>query len=333
MRVYGKTGTADSIGIKDEILCGVETATSAARIRGSSRIGEPADATLCEPTNPRRIAVAVVIPRSATGAASPVRPRWRSWPRRRPTGYFRPRRDADLPAPVPGMTAPPRRARRRAAGRLALARDGAVPSPVPCGCRGSRGAAPAALAAGAARCPRSPRPRCRRRRRGRPGRDARPPTTPRDPAAAARPERRRRRPPTGREGAESRRSRRRLGGRGPLGEGGWARSTACTPRSPIACSAALKILKTTPTPRRASASSARRSPERARPSRHRPRHGLRRGSGARASLSRHGARGGRDAQGRLQRGPSARAEAVNRLRAPGLRPGARARRRHPSTAT
>jgi transpeptidase family protein len=69
VRVYGKTGTADSIGIKDEKPWGVEFGVFGRPHSWFIAIAEPADATLCEPTNPRRLAVAVVIPRSATGAS------------------------------------------------------------------------------------------------------------------------------------------------------------------------------------------------------------------------------------------------------------------------
>jgi cell division protein FtsW (lipid II flippase)/cell division protein FtsI/penicillin-binding protein 2 len=69
VRVYGKTGTADSIGIKEEIPWGVEYGVFGRPHSWFIAIGEPTDTTLCEPTNPRRLAVAVVVPRSATGAS------------------------------------------------------------------------------------------------------------------------------------------------------------------------------------------------------------------------------------------------------------------------
>jgi hypothetical protein len=69
VRVYGKTGTADSIGIKEEIPWGVEFGTFGRPHSWFIAVAEPADVTLCEPTNPKRLAVAVVVPRSATGAS------------------------------------------------------------------------------------------------------------------------------------------------------------------------------------------------------------------------------------------------------------------------
>ena len=69
VRVYGKTGTADSIGIKDEMPWGVERGVFGRPHSWFIAIAEPMDTTLCEPTNPRRLAVAVVVPRSATGAS------------------------------------------------------------------------------------------------------------------------------------------------------------------------------------------------------------------------------------------------------------------------
>jgi cell division protein FtsW (lipid II flippase) len=69
VRVYGKTGTADSIGIKDEIPWGVEFGVFGRPHSWLIALAEPMDNVLCEPISPRRLAVAVVIPRSATGAS------------------------------------------------------------------------------------------------------------------------------------------------------------------------------------------------------------------------------------------------------------------------
>src|SRR5688500_9635137 len=69
VRVYGKTGTADSIGIRAELSWGIASGQSGRPHSWFIAIAEPADATLCEPTNPRRLAIAVVVPRSATGAS------------------------------------------------------------------------------------------------------------------------------------------------------------------------------------------------------------------------------------------------------------------------
>ena len=69
VRVYGKTGTADSIGIKDEKPWGIELGVFGRPHSWFIAVGEPMDTTVCEPTNPRRLAVAVVVPRSATGAS------------------------------------------------------------------------------------------------------------------------------------------------------------------------------------------------------------------------------------------------------------------------
>jgi len=69
VRVYGKTGTADSIGIRDELPWGVEFGTFGRPHSWFIAVAEPMDNVLCEPTSPRRLAVAVVVPRSATGAS------------------------------------------------------------------------------------------------------------------------------------------------------------------------------------------------------------------------------------------------------------------------
>ncbi len=75
MRVYGKTGTADSIGLKDEEPYGMTFGETGYRPHSwFIAIGESEDTDPCEATTHGRLAVAVVAPRSGTGAgvAAPV---------------------------------------------------------------------------------------------------------------------------------------------------------------------------------------------------------------------------------------------------------------------
>jgi cell division protein FtsW (lipid II flippase) len=68
LRLYGKTGTADAIGTRDEIVFGIpynEWGTPNSWFLG---IVEPADAPPCQALTPRRIAAAVVVPRGGLGA-------------------------------------------------------------------------------------------------------------------------------------------------------------------------------------------------------------------------------------------------------------------------
>jgi cell division protein FtsW (lipid II flippase) len=67
-RVYGKTGTADSIGIKDEAPFGVQVGTFGAPHSWYVSIAEAAGYAPCSPTQKGRIAVSVVVPRGGKGA-------------------------------------------------------------------------------------------------------------------------------------------------------------------------------------------------------------------------------------------------------------------------
>jgi peptidoglycan glycosyltransferase len=67
-RAYGKTGTADSIGIEEEIPWGVVKGVYGAPHSWFLALAEPAAAPACAPVAPRRIAIAVVIPRGGKGA-------------------------------------------------------------------------------------------------------------------------------------------------------------------------------------------------------------------------------------------------------------------------
>jgi cell division protein FtsW (lipid II flippase) len=67
-RVYGKTGTADSIGIRDEAPFGVQVGTFGAPHSWYVSIAEPLDVPACAPTQSGRIAVSVVVPRGGKGA-------------------------------------------------------------------------------------------------------------------------------------------------------------------------------------------------------------------------------------------------------------------------
>jgi cell division protein FtsW (lipid II flippase) len=69
VRVYGKTGTADSIGIEEEKPWGVEVGTYGKPIAWFVAIAEPiTNGPSCQPTGPKRLGVAVVVPRSGMGA-------------------------------------------------------------------------------------------------------------------------------------------------------------------------------------------------------------------------------------------------------------------------
>lgn len=69
VRVYGKTGTADSIGIDEELPWGVEKGVYGKPHAWFVAIAEPiTNGPSCQPSGPRRIAFAVVVPRSGMGA-------------------------------------------------------------------------------------------------------------------------------------------------------------------------------------------------------------------------------------------------------------------------
>jgi cell division protein FtsW (lipid II flippase) len=69
LRVYGKTGTADSIGIKEEVPWGVQLGVYDRPHSWFVAMAEPNDIPACQPTiAKRRIVVAVVIPRGGLGS-------------------------------------------------------------------------------------------------------------------------------------------------------------------------------------------------------------------------------------------------------------------------
>ena len=69
IRVYAKTGTADSIGIEEEKPWGVQKGTYGKPIAWFVAVAEPVtNGPSCQPTGQKRIGVAVVIPRSGMGA-------------------------------------------------------------------------------------------------------------------------------------------------------------------------------------------------------------------------------------------------------------------------
>jgi cell division protein FtsW (lipid II flippase) len=131
VRVYGKTGTADSIGIKDEKPWGVEFGTFGRPHSWFIGIAEPTDATLCEPTNPRRLAVAVVIPRSATGASVAGPAAMDILAAAQANGYFPVAQPSPQAGAAPGSATAP----------VAAPSPSPSPSPVP-QLPGSRGATP-----------------------------------------------------------------------------------------------------------------------------------------------------------------------------------------------
>jgi cell division protein FtsW (lipid II flippase) len=70
LRAYGKTGTADSIGIEEELPWGVVKGVYGAPHSWFVAMGEPMTAPPCAPVAAKRIAVAVVIPRGGKGAVA-----------------------------------------------------------------------------------------------------------------------------------------------------------------------------------------------------------------------------------------------------------------------
>jgi cell division protein FtsW (lipid II flippase) len=68
LRVYGKTGTADSIGIEEEKPWGVQVGVYDRPHSWFIAMGEPNDVPACQPNLPKRIVVAVVIPRGGLGS-------------------------------------------------------------------------------------------------------------------------------------------------------------------------------------------------------------------------------------------------------------------------
>ncbi len=70
VRVYGKTGTADVRGFAGEQSFGIAPAQVAAPHSWFVAIAEPATTTELAPRAPKRLAVAVVIPRGGTGASA-----------------------------------------------------------------------------------------------------------------------------------------------------------------------------------------------------------------------------------------------------------------------
>jgi cell division protein FtsW (lipid II flippase) len=68
VRVYGKTGTADAVGIAEERPWGVTVGDYGKPHSWFVALAEPATVPECSPTAPRRLALALVIPRSGRGA-------------------------------------------------------------------------------------------------------------------------------------------------------------------------------------------------------------------------------------------------------------------------
>jgi hypothetical protein len=68
LRVYGKTGTADSIGIAEEKPWGVEVGVYGKPHSWFVALAEPAAQPECQPTTARRLGLALVIPRGGLGA-------------------------------------------------------------------------------------------------------------------------------------------------------------------------------------------------------------------------------------------------------------------------
>ena len=68
LRVYGKTGTADAIGIEEEKPWGVEVGVYGKPHSWFVALAEPAAQPECNPTAPKRLGLALVIPRGGLGA-------------------------------------------------------------------------------------------------------------------------------------------------------------------------------------------------------------------------------------------------------------------------
>ncbi|HEV8253267.1 MAG TPA: FtsW/RodA/SpoVE family cell cycle protein [Vicinamibacteria bacterium] len=100
VRVYGKTGTADAFGTKEEQPFGVVVGEWGTPHSWFESISEPDSLPSCNPTNPGRIAMAVVIPRSGQGARFAGPASMEILAAMTQLGYFR------QPQPGAGQTAP-----------------------------------------------------------------------------------------------------------------------------------------------------------------------------------------------------------------------------------
>ncbi|MBX2796206.1 MAG: FtsW/RodA/SpoVE family cell cycle protein [Myxococcales bacterium] len=70
VRIYGKTGTADSIGLRDEEPYGLEFKKTGYRPHSwFIAIAEDEEMSACSAAQPGRLAIAVVVPRAGTGAS------------------------------------------------------------------------------------------------------------------------------------------------------------------------------------------------------------------------------------------------------------------------
>jgi cell division protein FtsW (lipid II flippase) len=133
VRVYGKTGTADAFGTKEEQPFGVVVGEWGTPHSWFESITEPDSLPSCNPTNPGRIAMAVVIPRAGQGARFAGPASMEILAAMTQLGYFRPAQPGAPAtggaAPAPGASPVPGAPAPAAAGSPPPA--GFVPAPAP----------------------------------------------------------------------------------------------------------------------------------------------------------------------------------------------------------
>jgi cell division protein FtsW (lipid II flippase)/membrane peptidoglycan carboxypeptidase len=107
VRVYGKTGTADAFGTKEEQPFGVAVGEWGTPHSWFESISEPDSLPACNPTNPGRIAMAVVIPRAGQGARFAAPASMEILAAMTQLGYFRPAQPGAAPPPAGGAAPSP----------------------------------------------------------------------------------------------------------------------------------------------------------------------------------------------------------------------------------
>jgi cell division protein FtsW (lipid II flippase)/cell division protein FtsI/penicillin-binding protein 2 len=116
LRLYGKTGTADMIGLKDEIPFGVKFNEWGSPNSWFLGIGETTEVPTCQVRGPQRIVVAVVVPRGGLGARTAGPAAMEVMAAVQQLGYLPKPKGPAAPAPgqaaasgAPAATAPPAR--------------------------------------------------------------------------------------------------------------------------------------------------------------------------------------------------------------------------------
>jgi len=152
VRVYGKTGTADAIGTKEEIPWGVAFHEWGTPHSWFESISEPDSLPSCGPTNPGRIVMALVIPRAGQGARNAGPASMEVLAAMAQLGYFKPPQQGAPGAATAG--GPPAGAGPQP-GSASSQPGGFVPAPASAA---PPPAAPSPSAAPSPRVVRSPRP-------------------------------------------------------------------------------------------------------------------------------------------------------------------------------